>query len=87
MCTICGSVSPSCHVSHTDETPVSNCHFTYLAHNLALFSLSTAWQMGALGYLMFMLLTKSDYYKISTLRNMGSMFGSGDVRAGKVCVD
>jgi len=44
-------------------------------------------QMGALGYLMFMLLTKSDYYKISTLRNMGSMFGSGDVRAGKVCVD
>jgi len=44
-------------------------------------------QVGAIGYLMFMFLTRSDYYKISSLRNMGSMLGSGQVRAGKVCVD
>ena len=44
-------------------------------------------QVGALSYLMFMMLTRSDYYKISSLRNMGSMLGSGQVRAGKVCVD
>ena len=44
-------------------------------------------QAGALSYLMHMFLSKSDYYKISTLRNMGSMLASGTVRAGKVCVD
>ena len=44
-------------------------------------------QAGALAYLMNMLLSKSDYYKISTMRNMGSMLASGTVRAGKVCVD
>jgi len=44
-------------------------------------------QVGALAYLQFMFLTRSDYYKISTLRNMGTMMGGGTVRAGKVCVD
>ena len=44
-------------------------------------------QLGALTYLMSMLLTQSDYYKVSSLRNMGTMLGTGSVRAGKVCVD
>jgi len=44
-------------------------------------------QLGALTYLMSMLLTQSDYYKVSSLRNMGTMLGTGSVRAGKVCMD
>jgi len=44
-------------------------------------------QVAALGYLMFLFLTQSDYYKISSFRNMGTVLGTGSIRAGKVCVD
>jgi len=58
----------------------------YRRHGIVTIGAITT-QVSALGYLMFMFLSRSDYYKISTLRNMGSMLGSGQVRAGKVCVD
>jgi hypothetical protein len=58
----------------------------YRRHGIVTIGAITT-QVGALGYLMFMFLTRSDYYKISSLRNMGSIMGSGQVRAGKVCVD
>eukprot|EP00656_Telonema_subtile_P049399 TRINITY_DN6132_c0_g1_i3.p1 TRINITY_DN6132_c0_g1~~TRINITY_DN6132_c0_g1_i3.p1 ORF type:complete len:148 (+),score=33.00 TRINITY_DN6132_c0_g1_i3:594-1037(+) len=58
----------------------------YQRHRIVTIGAITT-QVGALGYLMVMLLTRSDYYKVSTLRNMGSIMGTGRINAGKVCVD
>ena len=65
---------------------VSSIAAPYQRHRIVTIGAITT-QVGALGYLMFMMLTRSEYYKISTLRDMGSMLGSGEIRAGKIRVD
>ena len=61
--------------------------FPALRRSIEVRSDANVFQAGALSYLMHLFLTRSEYYKISSIRNMGTMFSSGQVRAGKVCVD